>query len=238
MKGRALLLLLAACAFLCDSAAAQELRVGAGAVVTANSLDIEMFGRTMQESRVDDFRLALAIEVDITSSLVLGAGYRSRGMRYFDRQLNPDGSMVGWSNSQGSNSPFYQTRFVADAGYEIPLTLRYRLSSSPLVPYLCAEYSLGFLEPEGYAYSYRREGEWPGTISDVHAAEVGNRISTFTLGAGVEARVNSWFSFLMDIGLKQTIGRYVEEEFMRVREADVLTGKILLLFHVFGKSGE
>ena len=59
---------------------------------------------------------------------------------------------------------------------------------------------------------------------------------SMTLGGGIETRVNSWFSILMDIGWKHTFTTYVDAEFMRGREEDTMAGRLVILFEILNGS--
>lgn len=218
-----------------QNADSQNLRLGIGSQVRPEPLDVTVLGFEKQSSNRDNFNLIIAAEIDVTSRLILGLAMRTRESRSFIRQIDPSGNDIGYSNPQFSEQPYYQTVFSSRRGYEIPISLRYRLIKASLMPYLSAEYSLGYLKDEGQAASYLVE-ERKQRISEVQLARVGARINSMTLGVGVEARVNSWFSFLVDFGWRHTFTALVDAEFMHAHETDVLAGKLLLQFGIFNNA--
>jgi hypothetical protein len=227
------LLLLSALLLSLHDAAAQGIRIGVGVGPAANALHLNILGRERHDTTPDDFSLDLSGEIDVTRFLIIGVAIRPRNSRAFTRQYDMIGNDIGWTNTQIAHYPYYQTLFFSESGVEIPLTLRYRLTSASLAPYLTGEYSVGLLQKEGQAISYVTKGGGTSVVvEELRATTVGTTVTSMTLGAGVEARVNSWFSFLMDIGWKHTFTAYVDEDFMRVREADTMTGRLMLMFEI------
>jgi hypothetical protein len=211
---------------------AQSLRLGIGAMPVPYTLRVQGLGPGMEVSTADDFTLTLLAEADITPVLTLGIGIQPRAGRSFALQFDTDGRHIGWWNTQLAPAPHYQTAFAISEGVEIPLSLRYRLTSNALRPFIRAEYCLAILDGEGYAVRYLTKGGDISVISDVEAARTSSTVHGMSVAAGLEARVNSWFSFLIDVGWKHTFTAYVDEDFMRVREADTMTGRLMLMFEI------
>ena len=234
MKTLHYLLLLAPLLLSLHDAAAQGIRIGVGVGPAANALHLNILGRERHDTTPDDFSLDLSGEIDVTRLLIVGIAIRPRHSRSFMRQYDMLGNEIGWIEPQIAHKPYYQTLFFSESGVEIPLTVRYRLTSASLAPYLTGEYSVGLLENEGYGTSYVKVGQGTSVvIEEFRTTTVGITVTSMTLGAGVETRVNSWFSFLMDIGWKHTFTTYVDEDFMRVREADTMAGRLMLMFSVY-----
>lgn len=212
------------------NADAQGIRIGSGLHAGASTLDIKVLGFDKQSYERDDLNLIILAEVDITRRLTVGLAARTRNSQYYTRQIDPYGKEVGWGNRPFSYKPYYQTEFRSKEGFEIPITIRYRLTESSLIPYITAEYSTGFPGSEGWAASYRVE--WTQPITEKQHAIAETTIKSMALGIGVESRINTWFSLLAEIGWQHTFTSCIDADFMRVSKPDVLVGKIILLFEV------
>ena len=144
---------------------AQSIRIGVGAMPTPYTLNVEVLGREKMDSNNDSFDLEIVAEADISTYLTVGVGFKTRSGRYFTQQVDMDGADVGWGNTQWSADPYYLMYFSASRGYDIPISIRYRLSNSALTPYLCGEYNVAVLERETLAFRYRQEG-WDSPAED------------------------------------------------------------------------
>ncbi len=232
MKNFSVILLAILSLLLCNNAVAQNLRIGVGFMPVPYTLRVQGLGPGMDVSTSDHFTLTLAVESDITPALTLGVGIQPRGGRRFALQFDTDGRHIGWSNTQLTRKPYYQSAFSIPEAVELPLTLRYRLSDNELSPFVRAEYCLALQTGEGYAVRYLTEGGGTSVITDARAVRSSSTMHGMTVAAGLEARVNSWFSLLMDVGWKHTFTAYVDEDFMRVREADTMSAQLRLMFKI------
>jgi hypothetical protein len=229
MKHFSVILLAILSLLLYNHADSQNLRIGVGVMPVPYTLRVQGLGPGIDVSTSDHFTLTLAVESDITPALTLGVGIQARGGRWFALQFDTDGRHIGWSNTQLTRKPYYQSAFSIPEAVELPLTLRYRLSDNELSPFVRAEYCLAIQSGEGYAVRYLTEGGGTSVITDAHAARMGSTMHAVYLAAGLEARVNPWFSFIMDIGWKHTFSSYMNEDFMRVRELDTMTARLTLM---------
>ncbi|MCZ7558462.1 MAG: hypothetical protein M5R41_18905 [Bacteroidia bacterium] len=208
---------------------AQSLRLGVGAMPVPYVLRVQGLGSGMAVSTADDFTITLLAEADITPVLTLGMGIQPRAGRSFTLQFDTDGRHIGWWNTQHAQAPHYQTAFAISEGVEIPLSLRYRLSGNALTPFIRAEYCLAMLDGDGYAVRYLTKGGDISVISDVEAARTSSTVHAMSVTIGLETRANPWFSFVVDLGWRHTFTDYVNEDFMRVRELDTITGRLTLM---------